>query len=467
MSTMHKRWRAFSLAVSGALGRRQEPLLKALGSVVLCSLVLLGGAEVSCSSSGGSSTTDAGSMSEAGSASKAGAGGTAAGWSSGGNAGAAGDAAEQAGAGQIPDSDAAVTTPVISAIDDIAVVQNTLAMTTAHGSFTVTDDGGLSGLTAAATSAKPATAAATKPSCQSGTCTFDLKVTPLAAESVAVTVVVTNARGGSAMSGFSVVIAPRMVTTGADTGPGSLRATVDLAAAGDVLAFDPAVKKVQLASAVYFGKAMALNGPGATSLTIDGGGGTQALAVGSGGVSISGVTVTHATFGVAVLGGGLSLTNAVLTNNKAVGLSVSASAGMSAAVEATNSTFSANVTNGAVMQVDGAGSSASGSFAGCTFTGNSNGVAAVTNAAGQTARIALVGGNQIHDNINYGIVIEIDGGLGQALLEMPPAGGSGDNLVTKNPIGVFRSGAVASSALKIAPATQVSANTTNFTPAWP
>jgi hypothetical protein len=443
--------------------------MRAPRSVGFGALILLAAAALRCGGSSNGGSSSGGNGGNAGSAAQAGTGGraTSAGGASGASgAGASDNEAGAAGASD-PNIDAGMTTPVIGDIADIAVVENTVVSPTKHVSFTVTDPGGLAGLTVTATSADPTHVTPAKGSCSNGTCTFDVTITPILAASVAVTVVVANPRGGSAMSQFAVVVAPLTVTTEADVGSGSLRATVDAAATGDVVVFDAAVKTVLLASPVGLNRPVTVSGPGAASLTIDGGNGNQVFAVSSDQVNLHGMTITHATFGVAVFNAHLLLDSVVVANNTAVGLSVSGTAGKAASVDASGSTFSGNATNGAVMQVTDAGSSASGNFTGCTFTGNGNGVAAVTNAAGQIAHIGLLGGNLVHDNTKYGVVVEVDGGLGSATLDVSATNNDLDNLINKNPVGVFRSGVVPSNALTIAPATQVTGNTTNFTPAWP
>ncbi len=435
------------------------------------SLLLFAGAALRCGGSSGAGSSGAGSSSGGSSAAHAGSGGKPAG--SGGNSGAAGAGASDsvggaAGSGGDSNLDAGLTSPVIGDIASIDVVENTVATTTAHVSFQVMDDGGLAGITATATSANATHVEPGKVTCSNGTCTLDVKVTPTITGSIAVTVVVTNRRGGSAMSEFAVSISPLTVTTGADSGAGSLRATVAAVKPGDVVVFDAAVIIVQLSEELNLIRALTLSGPGAAALTIDGGSAGQAISMSADGVAISGVTIAHGTTAsVGVYNAHVSLANVVITGSGSHGLGVSGSEGKRSTVDATNSTFSGNATNGAVLIASGANSAATGNFKGCTFTANLNGLGAVTDAVGQAATINLLGGNQVHDNTDYGIVLEIDNSLGAVTLNMPPAGGTGDNVVTKNPVGVFRSGPVASAALKIAPATQVTANTANFTPVWP
>jgi hypothetical protein len=447
----------------------------AFGSLLFAAAALrCGGSSGSDRSSGGSEN---GGSASGGSASGGNANGASAnGGSAASHAGTAGmagqaspdDANGGAAGGPDPNLDAGLTTPVIGDIASVSVVQNTLSSATEHVSVTVTDDGGLAGLTLSAMSADPAHVAPAKGSCSEGTCTLDLKVTPLLPASIAVNVVVSNPRGGSAMSTFPVVIAPLMVTTQADTGAGSLRATVDAAAAGDVVVFAPMVKKISVASEIDLGRPITLKGPGAAALTIDGGTTTQTVAAYSEGVMISGVTITRGRFCIDLLTGHLTLSDSVLSGATGPGLAAGTDqAGGTSVVDVTNTTFSGNASNGAILEPYGAGSKVTANFRNCTFTGNINGLTAVTDAAGQVATLNLFGGNQVHDNVTRGILLEIDNSAGSVLLAMPAAGGTGNNLVTKNPVGISRSGPVASSALTISPTTQVTANTANFTPAWP
>ncbi len=283
-------------------------------------------------------------------------------------------------------------------------------------------------------------------------------------------IAVANPRGGSASSSFAVHIAPWLVTNGDDSGPGSLRAIAAVAQHYDLVAFAPDVTKVQLASPIGLDQGFEIDGPGASVLTVDGGGGEQVFAINSAHVMLNGMTITNAKVGIAVFHGDCYLDSLVVTNNSAVGLSVYGTASTPPdypAAEVTNSTFSNNPANGAIMQTDGDSTTATGIFTNCTFTGNGNGVTAITNAAGQLAHIGLAGGTQVHDNTQNGVVLEIDNNLGRAELEATPSSGVPLNQITKNPVGVRRVGPVPSDAVDVIPASMVTANTTDFQPAWP
>jgi hypothetical protein len=439
-------------------------------------LLRCGGSDHDGSASGGSGGSGkAGSGNAGGSHAGSASGGGSAGGSHAGTAGEGGAAGEGAGtnggeggvAGAAGES-GSVTTPVIGEIADLAVVQNTVATPTLHVSFSVSDAGGFAGMKANATSKDLTHVVPAASSCSAGTCAFDVKVSPTVAESVAVEIVVTNARGGTAMGQFAVTIAPRLVTTGTDAGAGSLRATVAEAKQGDVIAFATAVKKVQLATQqLDLTGPLTLSGPGASALTIDGGTADQVISTSGNGLAISGLTVTGGkTVGLGVYGGHATLSGVSVTASNGHGLGITGSAGMSTTVDASNCSFTGNATNGALVLTSGAGSSAVANFKGCTFSGNVNGLAVVTNGAGEVATLDLVSGNKVLNNTQRGIVFDNTAG-GTPSLAMPPAGGTGDNSVTGNPVGILRNAGVPSAALKISPASQVTGNTTNFSPAWP
>src|SRR4051812_37726006 len=64
-----------------------------------------------------------------------------------------------------------------------------------------------------------------------------------------------------------------IVTSNADTGPGSLRATIGAAASGDVIQFDPSQngQVILLSSELKVSRALRIDGPGADQLAISGG----------------------------------------------------------------------------------------------------------------------------------------------------------------------------------------------------
>ncbi len=121
--------------------------------------------------------------------------------------------------------------------------------------------------------------------------------------------------------------AMRTVTTGADAGPGSLRAALDAAAAGDTIAFAPGVTTVTLTSGtLVIAKSLTIRGVGTGGVRVERSAAAPAFrifeirAVVT--VTISGLTITK---GSAFEGGGiysagtLTLTNATVTGNEANG----------------------------------------------------------------------------------------------------------------------------------------------------
>jgi hypothetical protein len=115
------------------------------------------------------------------------------------------------------------------------------------------------------------------------------------------------------------------VTNVADSGPGSLRATVAAAMSGDTIGFAPGVTgTITLSSGpISFSKDLTVDGPGAGSLTIDANG-AQALAIGGGTVSISGLTFINgrATDGGAIGDTGsapLAVSGCTFKSNQATG----------------------------------------------------------------------------------------------------------------------------------------------------
>lgn len=417
--------------------------------------------------SGGASASGGKGGAAGGSAGKTGTAGTGAhaGSSAGGEAGSpTGGTTSSGGEAGAAGSPGEVTTPVLGTLTDLTVVQNTIAMPKQHVSFTVTDPGGVNGLTATATPGDSTIASAGAVACAGGTCSFDLTLTPTNAATFSVNIAVQNPRGGSATGQFAVEIAPRTVTVGTDGGPGSLRQTVTVAAAGDVVVFDPGVTKVTLASELDFGRAITVVGPGASSLQIDCSKITQCLAASADTVSLSGMAVTNAQIAIGAYSGHLLL-KSIAVGQSDNGLEINASAAGPTVVDATSCTFSNNTTNG--VTILSTTSPATGNFIGCTASGNENGFSIGTSAAGQTVHLHLAEGNQAQNNSHAGIVVEMDGGLGTATLDMSPPTGSLANDISMNKVGVLRAGTVASSALTIVPASQVENNMTDFSPAWP
>ena len=76
-----------------------------------------------------------------------------------------------------------------------------------------------------------------------------------------------------ALSCVSSYAGTLVVTSSADTGPGSLRATISAAVSGDLIQFDPSLtgQTIVLATPLSVTKSLTINGPGADNLAISGG----------------------------------------------------------------------------------------------------------------------------------------------------------------------------------------------------
>jgi hypothetical protein len=165
------------------------------------------------------------------------------------------------------------------------------------------------------------------------------------------------------------------VTSTADSGTGSLR---DIAAlcSGTTITFDPSLNghTITVLSAIPIGNNTTLQGPGASSLTISGGGSTQILNA-SADATVSGLTFTKGAttaYGGAIHANGtLTVAGCVFSAN--TGLSMSLGGAIDAsAVAITGSTFTGNTAYyaGALHITNNNGSSSS-SISDSTFVSNS------------------------------------------------------------------------------------------------
>ena len=85
-----------------------------------------------------------------------------------------------------------------------------------------------------------------------------------------------------------------MVTSASDSGPGSLRAVIAAAGAGDTVTFDTSLKGQTIAltsGAIAIDKGLTIEGPGAAEVVIDANHGSRIFTVSSGDLSISGLTL--------------------------------------------------------------------------------------------------------------------------------------------------------------------------------
>ena len=174
-----------------------------------------------------------------------------------------------------------------------------------------------------------------------------------------------------------------IVSNDHDTGVGSLRAAVNAAVDGDTVVFSPelAGSTIVLHSPINVDQAITIQGLGADSLTVSGGGSTGLFAVhkGAGAVTIAGLTLAkgQADQGGAILddGASLTLTSDVFSDDKAAGVAPGQAA-----------------SGGALAVLGGSTAGLAVTITGCQFTGDS-----ATGAA----------------DLRLGLFNEDGGGLGQ------------------------------------------------------
>jgi hypothetical protein len=182
--------------------------------------------------------------------------------------------------------------------------------------------------------------------CAPVACSFRLDPVADASAEVTITVTVSDGRGGEAQTGFVVRIAPRLVTTNADDGAGSLRGAIAGAEAGDVIGFDTdgafgTPQTIVLAGQLVLERDVTIEGPGAPGLTVSGDSAVRVFKVVEGAdVILRNLTIADGLapleaidFGVSTLsgrlgggafvgtGGKLTLIEAIVTRNRVAGLS--------------------------------------------------------------------------------------------------------------------------------------------------
>jgi hypothetical protein len=137
------------------------------------------------------------------------------------------------------------------------------------------------------------------------------------------------------------------VTNTTDNDPGSLRQAIAAAASGDTINFDPSLngQTITLTSGqLSIGTNLTITGPGANQLAINGNATSSVFYIGSGTVTISGLTITNGSNGSQ--GGGidsagtLTITNSTLSGNSGYGGAILNRYGTTMTI--TNSTLSGN-----------------------------------------------------------------------------------------------------------------------------
>ncbi|CAB4941667.1 unannotated protein [freshwater metagenome] len=202
------------------------------------------------------------------------------------------------------------------------------------------------------------------------------------------------------MSASAGATTQTVTTMAGDASPGSLRATVSAASAGDVIAFDPALSgRIRLdgGTPIVVDKTLTITGPGADTLAIDGRGTTQIFSVTSD-ADLTLATLTlrggaSSTTGAAVGNAGtgtVTLTSVTVTLNRSSGLDAAAVVSSAAGGTLTiiGSTFSANSNDSGAPAVSSAGRL---SITATLFQGNQGGVhssAVATTAA--TSPVSIV-----------------------------------------------------------------------------
>lgn len=198
-------------------------------------------------------------------------------------------------------------------------------------------------------------------------------------QTTAILVIAANGNNGP-----SVVLGPVISNTN-DSGPGSLRQAIADANAGDTLTYIGAKPGVITLTTtdIALTKNVTISGPGASNLTISGGGTLEILKISSGvTATINGVTIANGASNAGVAGiddfGALTLDSDVFSNNRNTSGYPGTSNGYGGAISeenaagltVTNTTFTNNYAiyyGGAIFTAASAGSP---TISGCTFSSN-------------------------------------------------------------------------------------------------
>ncbi|MBU2019332.1 MAG: T9SS type A sorting domain-containing protein [Bacteroidetes bacterium] len=201
---------------------------------------------------------------------------------------------------------------------------------------------------------------------------------------------------------FTMSVNAQNVTSGADSGPGSLRAAIGTATAGSTITILPIVASVTLDSALTINKTLIITGTGAgganvSTITAQNVG--RAFNITNGNLTLTNVNVSN---GTAADGGAFQVTNANLilnsltvSNSKATGIAGSGGAvlvSIGATLTANTVTFNANSANraGGAIEVTSVFSNAL-KLTDCIFTDNKAGVTPATPAPGNGGAVHITG----------------------------------------------------------------------------
>lgn len=194
------------------------------------------------------------------------------------------------------------------------------------------------------------------------------------------TLLITVAAAGLSLT-RSIHAATLTVTNNADSGPGSLRDTIAVAAPGDTIDFAPSVTgAITLTSGTLtINKSLTIIGPGANTLAIDGNASFQVFNVSTGAVNISRLTIRNGKlasgFGGGIANSGtLTVSDSTISGNTISGNS-SAGAGIynSDTLTIVNSTITNNKLPGFAVVGDGvANSGGTLTISNSTVSGNSS-----------------------------------------------------------------------------------------------
>ena len=262
------------------------------------------------------------------------------------------------------------TPPTLSAVAEQTLYASALTPTVIP--FTVNDaEDGAAGLTPTVTSSAPGMATARVVRDGSG---WTLSLLPgSVAGSATVTLSVTDSQGAVSTFAINVVVSTAgVVTTNANSGAGSLRAVVAAVPVGATVTFAPTVTgAITLTSSIAVPRSIIIQGPGAGTLAIDGGGRVQLLYV-TAPLTVSGLTFSggySGSYGGAIQVPGasapLTISDCAFTNNLAdmIGGAIYVSSNLTIA----RSTFTSNRSaNGGALVPTGA----SNTITGCTFRSN-------------------------------------------------------------------------------------------------